>query len=113
MQPDGSVHFVPSRAPTQTEIVGVAAEVGLRRRGYFGGEGSEGLVIEEQTAIEACVQVGERTEPELSAVWVCQLADFSFTRNGVCAPYPLVRGKASLRFGQQVLLKHAVSPRRR
>jgi ribosomal protein S27E len=63
-QADGSVHFVPSRAPTQTEIVAVAAEVGrrvikwLRRRGYFGGEGSEDLVIEEQTAIEACMQVG-------------------------------------------------------
>ena len=61
-QADGSIHFVPSRAPTQTEIVAVAAEVGrpvikwLRRRGYLGRDG--GAALEEQTAIEACMQVG-------------------------------------------------------
>jgi len=59
----GNVVFHASRAPAQTEIASIAAEVGrrvrklLRRRGWIRDKPDDGP-DEEQSALDACMQVG-------------------------------------------------------
>jgi hypothetical protein len=60
---DGKASFQASGAPAQTEVAGIAAEVGrhlkkmLKRRGLIRGEPDD-AEPESQSAIEACMQLG-------------------------------------------------------